>query len=342
MVQSRVLPKNRAESNTFEAKTSTVKERAAQQGISRATYYRRLNAASQPGRKSRLGRPRLTTLPQRKALKAKANRSGGGTRKLAEWSVQQGYPKVSRQTVASILKGGRRPLAYKPVKSGRVLSEKNRQRRLQFVEENQHTNFDCVVFIDQELSIGYDESKGLKKTWQPLGRNKIMKKSTNPQKFMFYAAVAKGHKSELVRVPLGGKGKGSGTVGFDSAMFLRVFRQLWRQVKRWYPQGQQFWVIIDSARQHTSKHSKSQLAAMGVPLFQGFPPQSYDMNLIEVVWGHLQQGLLGQSFKDKSKYEKKIREAWGRVQQSTIDKLVANHKQQLQKIKKANGNWVDY
>ena len=66
------------------------------------------------------------------------------------------------------------------------------------------------------------------------------------------------------------------------------------------------------------------------------------MNLIEVAWGHLQQQLQGRRFQRKDNYEKEIREAWGRVKQSTIDKLVANHKQQLQKIKEAGGNWVNY
>ena len=343
MGQNCVPPQTRSERMASEANTSTVKELAAQEGISRATYYRRLKAANQPGKRAQVGRPRKTTVAQRKALKAKAQRSGGGTRKLAAWAAQRGFERVSRQTVAAVLKGGSSPLAYKPVKSGRVLSEKNRLGRLKFIKKNLKRNFDHVVFIDQkELSMGYDESEGYSSRWQEQGSKKVFKTSTRPQKLMFYGAVAKGHKSSLVKVPLVGKGNGRGTAGFNSAMFVDVFRQLWEQVKEWYPPGQKFWVIMDRAKQHTSNYTKCELAAMGVPLLEGFPPQSYDLNLIEVAWGHLQQQLQGESFKKKSMYENQVMEAWSKVQQSTINKLVANHTQQLKKISKANGNWVDY
>jgi hypothetical protein len=96
-------------------------------------------------------------------------------------------------------------------------------------------------------------------------------------------------------------------------MFVDVFRQLWEQVKEWYPPGQKFWVIMDRAKQHTSNYTKCELAAMGVPLLEGFPPQSYDLNLIEVAWGRLQQQLQVESFKKKRTYENQVMEAWSKV-----------------------------
>lgn len=96
------------------------------------------------------------------------------------------------------------------------------------------------------------------------------------------------------------------------------------------------------AKQHVIKKYKAELAAMGVPLMKGFPAQSYDMNLTEVVWGHLQQQLLGHNFKKKHTYEQGLKEAWGRVQQGTINNLVANHNQQMKRIIKAEGSWVNY
>ena len=338
-----VPPKIRAKLTDPRTQHLSVRKLAAQLGVSSSTVQTYRRAASQGVTKSKPGRPRKTSAAQRKALKAKAKRSGCGTRQLAERSAQQGYPRISRGTVAAVLKGGTAPLAYKPVKSGRVLSDRNKELRLQFVTKYLNLNFDTVVFIDQkEVSLGFDESQGYQKRWQAKGSKTVFKKSSNPQKFLFYAAVTKGHKSDLVRVPLEGKGKGRGLAGYDSVMFISMFRQLWRQVKGWFPQGQQFWVVMDNAKQHVSKYSRGRLAAMGVPLLVGFPPQSYDMNLIEVAWGHLQQQLLGSKYKNKQQYEKQIQQAWSRVQQSTIDKLVAKHREQLQKIEKAKGSWVNY
>lgn len=343
MGYKRISPKLRAKLTDPETQHLSVRKVATQLGVSSSTVQNYRRAASRGVTRSEPGRPRKTSAAQRKALKAKAKRSGCGTRQLAEWSAQQGYPRISRGTVAAVLKGGTVPLAYKPVKSGRVLSDKNRELRLQFVTKHLNLNFDTVVFIDQkEVSLGFDESQGYQKRWQVKGSKTVFKKSSCPQKFLFYAAVTKGHKSNLVRVPLEGKGKGRGLAGYDSVMFINMFKQLWREVKGWFPEGQQFWVVMDSAKQHVSKFSKSKLEAMGVPLLEGFPPQSYDMNLIEVAWGHLQQQLLGSKYKSKDKYEKLIKQAWSRVDQTTINKLVAKHKEQLQKIKKANGSWVNY
>lgn len=124
-----------------------------------------------------------------------------------------------------------------------MLSEKNRKLRLQFVKKHVKIDWDKVVFIDQkEKYMGYDEALGFSMRWQREDSRHIFKKSTNPKKFVFYPAVAKGHKSDLVSVPLGEEGKGRGTAGFDSVKFIKVLEQLWEEVKRWFPDGK-FWVV---------------------------------------------------------------------------------------------------
>lgn len=119
-------------------------------------------------------------------------------------------------------------------------------------------------------------------------------------------------------------------------------RQLWQEVKEWYPRGKPFRVIMDNAMQQGSKKSKAAMAAMGVPLCDSFPAQAYDMNLIEVAWGHLQQEMLGNRCQLEEKYEQALREAWSRVDQGTINKLVDNHNIQMQKIIAEKGGWTQY
>ena len=70
-------------------------------------------------------------------------------------------------------------MAYKPVKSGRVLSDKHRELRLQFVTKHLILNFDTVVFIDQkEVSLGFDESRGYLKGWQVKGCKTVFNMSS--------------------------------------------------------------------------------------------------------------------------------------------------------------------
>jgi hypothetical protein len=342
MGYNQLSPQTIAKVEASDKQNKSIRQLAVELNITKYSVHQCLAAAREPAATVKVGRPSIASAEQKRAIRAKALRSGSGTRKLAEWAEQRGYSKISKGTVASILKGGRAPLAFKAVKSGRVLSEKNRKLRLQFVKKHVKIDWDKVVFIDQkEKYMGYDEALGFSMRWQREDSRHIFKKSTNPKKFVFYAAVAKGHKSDLVSVPLGEEGKGRGTAGFDSVKFIKVFEQLWEEVKRWFPDGK-FWVVMDSAKQHTSSYSKSSLAAMGVPLLKGFPPQSYDMNLIEVIWGQLEQKLLGKRHTKKKEYEKEIRGAWEEVKQTTIDRLVAKHPQQLKRIKEAQGSWVNY
>lgn len=184
--------------------------------------------------------------------------------------------------------------------------------------------------------MGYDTTLGYQKRWQKEGSSHLFTKSSNPHTFLFYGAVAKGHKSKLIKVTMGGEAKGRGSGGFDSASFIKVMRKLWREVKGWYPQGQSF-KVLDNGKQHVSKQSKAALKGMRVPLLDGFAPQSYDLNLIEVVSGHLQQQLGGRRFKKKEKYEQEIHEACARAKHDTIDKLVDHHMQQVPKHQECSG-----
>lgn len=347
MGYKRIPSETLAKLKSDQARNKSVRKLAAEFGVSKSAVHKLRVASSQPAKKAKVGRPRKGTQAQRKAIQAKCQRSGIGSRKLAAWSASRGYPTISRGAVGAVLRGKTRHESFKPVKSGRVLSDRNKKLRLKWVKKYldhpKKLDLGHVVFIDQKsVSMGYDEALGYKNKWQKEGSNHIFCKSSSPKTFLFYAAVVKGHKSDLVMVPIKEEGKGRGTGSFDSTSFIMVMQQLWDQVKMWYPQGQTIQVVMDHAKQHDSQLSKATLATMGVPLMEDFPAQSYDLNLIEVAWGHLQQQLQGRRFRKKEKYENEIREAWGRVKQDTIDKLVAKHMQQLQRIKDKEGGWVQY
>lgn len=339
----RIAPDIYAKLKAVSDDNKSVRVLAAELGISKSTVQRFRSAPSKPVAKAKPGRPRKTFPAQRKALKRKVERSGGGSRKLAEWNNQQGYPKISKGTVAAVLKGGRGPEDYLPVVRGRVLSEKNREVRLKFAKKHLKDKWDSTVFLDMKtVFMGYDEAAGYDMRWQKRGSKKVFKKQANPKGFNFYAAVAMNHKSNLIMVPMKEKGKGRGKLSFTSASFIEVMKQLFGVVEKWYPAGTKFRVVMDNAKQHVSEQSKSAMAVMKVPIMQDFPAQSYDMNLIEVAWGHLQQQLQGHKYKKRQTYEQGLRQAWGRVKQSTINALVVKHNQQMKEIIKNKGNWVKY
>ena len=342
MGYKRIDPQVRAQLRSASNQKKSVRVLAYELGISKSTVQKYRSAARHSATNRRQEPPRKTTPEQRTALKRRAQRTGDGTRKLAAWSEQQGYGKISHVTVGAVLKGGRVPLEYKPVLRGRSLSEKNRLERLAFSKKHKSDDWTHTVFVDMKtIRMRWDEAAGHAKRWQKKGQKKKWKQAKKSVAFNFYAAVAHGKKSSLFMVPMETRGS-NGQPSFNSAIFIKVMRKLWKEVKQWYPKGQQFRVIMDNARQHVSKKSKRSMDSMGVPLCDSFPAQAYDMNVIEVAWGHLQQQLLGNKCQHKETYEKILREAWGRVDQATINKLVANHNQQMKKIIKEKGGWTKY
>lgn len=108
---------------------------ASELAVSKSAVHKLRVASSQPAKKVQTGRPMRITEAQRKAIKAKLDRSGIGTRKLAEWSAERGYAIVCSGTVGAVLKRGMGRLSLKPTKSGRRLSEQNKLLRLKFVKK---------------------------------------------------------------------------------------------------------------------------------------------------------------------------------------------------------------
>jgi hypothetical protein len=342
MGYSHIAPEIIAQIKAPANRDKPVRKLAAELNVSKSAVHHIRSAASHPARKRKQGRLKKTLPKQRTAIKRRAERTGDSLVKLAAWSARQGYPRISPSTVAAVLKGGRVPLQYKPVLRGRSLSDKNRLLRLAFAQQHKSDNWRYTVFIDMKtLLMRWDEAEGYKMRWQRAGSKKKWKQASNAVAFNFYAAVAHGKKSSLVMVPMEQRGK-KGKPSFNSSNFIEVMQQLFGEVKGWFPRGQHFRVILDNATQHESDESKAAMADMGVPLMTSFPPQAYDMNLSEVVWGQLQREMLGNRFKKKESYEQALRQAWDRVDQGTIDKLVANHSSQMKKIINAQGNWVKY
>jgi len=193
--------------------------------------------------------------------------------------------------------------------------------------------------------VHHDGAKGLRFSWQDASNPKVVPQCSNPKVFHFYGAVAYGHKSKLVFVP---PTKGAMNpdpkkkVTFQSCHFVEAMHALSAELQQWFPRGSKYTVVLDHARQHTSKLSKQELVSMGVPLMHDFPAQSWDLNVIEVSWAWLDGNLRGKNPRTWDGWQKAIKKAWDEVQISSINKIVDKVPNQVQKIVDADGKWVKY
>jgi hypothetical protein len=99
-------------------------------------------------------------------------------------------------------------------------------------------------------------------------------------------------------------------------------------------------VVLDTAKQHTSKASTDHLTMRGVHLLEGCPAQSWDINVIENVWGVLGTKLLGARARTPRGWRTAIEKAWDKISQYTINEVVCRVKRRMADIIEKEGEWV--
>jgi hypothetical protein len=111
------------------------------------------------------------------------------------------------------------------------------------------------------------------------------------------------------------------------------------EIKGWFKGKGHWYPVMDRASQHTSGASQTKLGQLGVTLRKGFP-QSWDLNIIENIWGVVTGKMLGKHASSTGGYRKCINTSWDEVEQATIDKLVAQLHSRMEQILEADGDWI--
>lgn len=82
---------------------------------------------------------------------------------------------------------------------------------------------------------------------------------------------------------------------------------------------------------------------MELQLVDGFPAQSWDINIVENVWGVLDgklQAMRPPLPRTPDGWRRRVQEAWKQVSQSTIDKLVSVVPTRMALIEQQGGAWL--
>jgi transposase len=318
---------------------TSIRALALRFGVSRNTASRwaqegkeqQPNFEGKPGR----GRKRKSTAEQRKGIKKAALR-GKSVRSIVS---KPAYSNLSRTAANKILKGGRSPLAWLPVLREKQLRSPNYIKRFQFCKAANRLDYKRVVFIDAKyLYLWHDTGKYLKHSWQDPKDRVVHAEAEKGALLHFYSAVAYGHKASLVFVaPTPGHcGKGE---KFAGKHFIRAMKELHKEFKEWFGGKGPVKVFLDSAPQHTSRESKKALQELGVPVDWSFPPQSWDLNLIENCWGMLVSNMRGRRPATLEGYIKVARLAWEAVDQAAIDRLVVSFPERRKACLSNQGGW---
>lgn len=313
--------------------------------ISPSSASRHAHAAGSTACKPKSGRPRKLS-PQNIRVVRRLSKGEHGTDYIAEHLASRHGVNVDRTTVARVLRTSKKPIQWLPVIRGRRLSLANKMKRVAFCQQSKTTKWRKTIFIDSKFLYVYkSQSKGWLYKWQEPNKREVVSQHSNPFVFHFYAAVGQDFKSSLVYVP---PTRGEGVddpmdkTSFKSQHFLGAIEKLKLEIEEGFSGRGGYKVVLDHAKQHTSKQSKEGMDTLALPILERFPPQSWDLNAIEVCWAWLDQNLRGHKPRTWDGWKRAIEHAWDEVQMSSINKLVKRVPRQVDKIIEANGEWCKY
>lgn len=294
----------------------------------------------------RSGRPGKLTAAERSKAKRQA-RSRQRVNKITSNINQQRSDPVSTATVRRVIVSGESGLRWLPLSRGRRLSDKNRSDRFEFCQEHESAQTGAWLYGDSKYFYLYPDGSGsLQWAWQEPDQKEQLSSCSNPIVLHVYAVVGKSFKSELEFVapspPPGSKAK-KANQNFTGQCFVEAAKVLHKQIRAAGKDNARHPVVLDRAKQHTSGSTKEALSDMGFHYKQDFPAQSWDINIIENVWGVLEtklQQMRGRFPTTPDGWRRRLRDAWAQVEQSTIDKLVSSVKGRIREIVQLEGAWL--
>lgn len=78
---------------------------------------------------------------------------------------------------------------------------------------------------------------------------------------------------------------------------------------------------------------------MGAKLVESYPPQSWDLNIIENCWGILDTKLQGRRPSSLRGFKQVLKQAWDEVSMHAIHELVDSWPERVQAVVENEGAW---
>lgn len=235
---------------------------------------------------------------------------------------------------------GRHKVEYLLTSIKTPLRRENKPKRLAFIARNKHRDFSKCVFLDgKTIPLEQGFQKLGSRYWQD-SKNKVSKPPVNPNKknaVHVYAAVTKNGRSELIRVPLV-----TGTNSDERFKSEHACVALLK-LKKWsdgHFNGQPYHFVMDNAKQHTSKKTSAFIHDNNIPVLQGFPAQSPDLNIIENVWKMLEDRIKARRPRTLAGLWRVAREEWDSIDQQSIKKCVESLPKRMELIEERGGCWM--
>lgn len=203
---------------------------------------------------------------------------------------------------------------YRPPKVIQDLTPEQKELRISFCQwvlEN-WSNLGPILFTDESRF-----QRGPDNQWRRIKRgvyseNSFAKKLKFPKTVMVWGGISVGYRTPLVRCSNG--------VDSDEYIKILISSGAISTLDRIHGRGKWF-LLQDGAPCHTSQKVLDWLQSRNVCVLPGWPPNSPDLNPIEMLWGVMKRKL-GPSWKNEDDIWEKVSTTWNEISEKTITALV--------------------
>ena len=186
---------------------------------------------------------------------------------------------------------------------------------------------DKIAFSDESRFVFGKDSKWV---WMKKGeytKNSVYESKKFPQSVMVFAIISPGYKSKLVII--------DGTV--DQECYIRnlIESNFIQEMDEKF--GKLGWLFMqDGAKCHTAERTVEWLEQQ-VDLIIDWPPNSPDLNPIELLWAILKRSVAEAFPRNKKELVEILEKTWNNISQSLIDKLCLSFENRLILCNEMNG-----
>lgn len=279
------------------------------------------------------GRSRKTSLRDDKMIVRQARKKSTMTAREIGESLKL---EVSTRTIQRRLKSGgleSRLQTRKP-----LISTVNKKKRLNFVKQyidKDSPFWDSILWSD-ESKFELFGSKKRQRVWRKKGEGLLdqnLKKTVKHGggSIMVWGCFAANGVGELVLV----EGIMTG------ASYVELVRNNVQKSARKLHLGRRFVFQQDNDPKHTSKIAKEYFKKSKINVLD-WPPQSPDLNPIEILWSILEAKIPKHQRRNKTEFFVALKEAWESIDIDTTSKLVRSLPRRLAAVRKNKGGATKY